>query len=104
MVELWVGAHLLQFHRADSIRVARVLSIHPAPNWLEFPGRWIRLAIAGSDHVVDFLEALATLASAHNDLNAIEITFSWIFYRPKDECGRPTFLAGKSAPIGTPFA
>src|SRR5206468_11286475 len=71
-IELGIGPHRLQFHRADRIRVCRLLDVHRAADRRHDAGPFIGLAIARPNDIENFLEALAALRPSLHDLDAVE--------------------------------
>src|SRR5664280_1657825 len=84
-IEFRIGPDGLEFGRTHGVGVGGFLQVHGALNRRNPARPLVRLAFAGPDNVENLLEALAVLGPALDDLNAIKIAGSGVFYRPDHE-------------------
>src|SRR5580700_579936 len=101
-IEFRVGPYRFQLDRPNGVLVRRVLDVDRISDRRQLdvasadqlvPDRSAALedAIAGPCHVVDFLEYLAVLGPALDDLDTIKIAFLRVFHRPGYERRRLAF-------------
>ena len=73
-IEFWVVPQRLQFRRADSVGVSRILEIDRITNGSDPPGPLVWFAITRLHHIKYLFETLTALRPAFDDLNAVEIS------------------------------